>query len=133
MTNNQTNLVSKPCQSRLIQISHEGARIDRWSRLPKLISRIVLIFVALAAGWIADRTARATENSVNVMVTIENLAPDNGTYLTPLWVGFHDGSFDSYDPDAAASAGLERIAEDGNPADLSQAFIDSGFAKMLSR
>ena len=59
-------------------------------------------------------------------VTVENLAPENGTFLTPAWIGFHNGGFDSYDGGAAASAGLERIAEDGNPAGLSMEFLDSG-------
>jgi len=58
----------------------------------------------------------------DVTVTIENLAPNNGTSQTPHWVGFHDGdAFDIYnagDPASAlpihGSVALERLAEDGN-------------------
>lgn len=48
-------------------------------------------------------------------VRIENLADDGGLTLTPLWVGFHDGSFDLGTVGQAASnfGGLEEIAEDG--------------------
>jgi len=50
-------------------------------------------------------------NMTSVTVTIENLAPMGGTFLTPVWVGFHDGGFDLYDNGAAVSAELERLAE----------------------
>ena len=41
-------------------------------------------------------------------------APDGGVALTPVWVGFHDGSFDSYNGGLSSQPGLERLAEDGN-------------------
>jgi hypothetical protein len=63
---------------------------------------------------------------VEVIVTIENLAPDHGTYLTPLWAGFHNGAFDLFNAGQAASAGLERIAEDGTTATLASQFLSSG-------
>ncbi len=46
-------------------------------------------------------------------VTIENLSPTDGFFLTPLWFGLHDGSFDLFNPGEPASAALELIAEDG--------------------
>lgn len=55
-------------------------------------------------------------------IKVTNEAPENGTCQTPVWVGIHDGSFDSYDRDAPASAGLERIAEDGTPGPISDEF-----------
>ena len=63
--------------------------------------------------------APATES---VAVTVANLQPASGLFLTPPWVGFHDGSFDLYDIDAPASAGLESLAEDGDTAALSGEF-----------
>ncbi len=53
-------------------------------------------------------------SSVAVKVTVTNLAPSNGTYLTPMWVGFHDGTFDLFNSGQPASSALERLAEDGN-------------------
>lgn len=65
-----------------------------------------------------------------VTVTVDNAAPDAGTNLTPVWVGFHNGGFDTYDRGEAASPGLERLAEDGNNAVISQEFADSGFGNV---
>ena len=59
-----------------------------------------------------------------VTVTVENLAPENGNFLTPVWVGFHDGSFDSYDGGASLDGfpGTESLAEDGATAQISTQF-----------
>lgn len=65
-------------------------------------------------------------NLVELIVTIENLAPANGTYLTPLWVGFHDGAFDFFNAGSTALTGLERIAEDGVTGNLAAEFLASG-------
>ncbi|MBW4535591.1 MAG: spondin domain-containing protein [Pleurocapsa minor HA4230-MV1] len=62
----------------------------------------------------------------NITVTIENLAPENGTFITPTWVGFHNGEFDLYDHNKPASLGLESLAEDGNTVGVSAEFINSG-------
>ena len=62
----------------------------------------------------------------NVTVTIENLAPENGTFITPVWVGFHNGSFDTYDRGRPVSPGLESLAEDGDTSGISQEFLASG-------
>ncbi|MGB3651620.1 MAG: spondin domain-containing protein [Rivularia sp. (in: cyanobacteria)] len=59
-------------------------------------------------------------------VTIENLAPEEGTFLTPFWVAFHNGNFDIYDPGISASESLEKVAEDGDTALISQEFLQSG-------
>lgn len=61
-----------------------------------------------------------------VTVTIENLSPANGTNLTPVWVGFHDGEFDIYNRDEAATPGLESLAEDGSADLLGDEFDQSG-------
>ena len=45
-----------------------------------------------------------------VRVIIENRSPENGILLTPLWVGFHDGSFDLFDTGTTASRALEALA-----------------------
>lgn len=67
-----------------------------------------------------------TASGASIQVTITNLAPANGTFLTPVWVGFHNGTFDIYDSGAAASAALERIAEDGDTSAISAAFTGHG-------
>ncbi len=57
-----------------------------------------------------------------VTVTVENLAPASGTFLTPVWVGIHDGTFDVFKQGDPASAELERLAEDGNTGPLDTLF-----------
>lgn len=83
-----------------------------------------LLGAALAVGFVANASA------VSVSVTIENLTGEDGLFLTPVWLGFHDGSFDLYNQGDAASAGLERLAEDGATAPLSAEFaaaVTGGF------
>ncbi|GJL55395.1 MAG: hypothetical protein NPIRA02_25270 [Nitrospirales bacterium] len=68
--------------------------------------------------------------AVPVQVSIQNLSPNNGIFLTPTWVGFHDGSFDLYDRGRAIGAAglpssLESLVEDGNTASLSTDFANS--------
>ena len=60
--------------------------------------------------------------ALDVIVTVENLSPTNGTYLTPTWMGFHNGGFDLFNVGSVASAGLESVAEDGAAARLSEEF-----------
>jgi hypothetical protein len=77
--------------------------------------------VAIAAGFLLSFSALPAGAGV-FKVTVENLAPQNGTYLTPVWVGFHDGTFDLFDMGVAAVMPLERLAEDGNAGPLSGVF-----------
>ncbi len=59
-------------------------------------------------------------------VTVTNNGPDGGVFLTPVWFGFHNGSFDSYDGGTASSFELERLAEDGNASFLADTFGNGG-------
>jgi hypothetical protein len=77
------------------------------------------------SGLLAATTVQAQE----IRVTITNLATaDGGNLLTPFWVGLHNGEFDVYDTDTAASPSLERLAEDGNTGPLSEDFLNSAAA-----
>tara|TARA_E500000081_G_scaffold16871_1_gene20526 strand:+ start:4086 stop:6359 length:2274 start_codon:yes stop_codon:yes gene_type:complete len=75
----------------------------------------------LIAGMASASLHAAT---VNVTVRVENLAPINGTYLTPVWVGFHNGSFDPIEIGSEASPGLQQLAEDGNTLPIGDEFLD---------
>jgi len=49
-----------------------------------------------------------------ITVSVTNTLGEGGTFLTPVWFGFHDAeNFDLYTRGEAASLGLERLAEDG--------------------
>ncbi len=79
-----------------------------------------LLAAALATGAVGQASA------LTLKVTITNIAPAGGLYLTPVWVGFHNGSFDSYDGGTASAAELEALAEDGNTGPLSGVFGTKG-------
>lgn len=81
-------------------------------------------FVTMALSWalLCCSTAKAQD----LKISIENLASADGFFLTPLWVGLHDGSFDLFDPGSAASAGLELLAEEGDASTLSTEFAMPG-------
>jgi Ca2+-binding RTX toxin-like protein len=59
----------------------------------------------------------------DLRVTIKNTSEKGGTFLTPVWFGFHDGSFDLFNVGEAASPGLEQLAEDGAAAILGTELI----------
>lgn len=81
---------------------------------------MLMPILALATGLGLASSARA----VDVHITVENLQADGGFFLTPFWVGIHDGTFDSYSPGEPASnfPGLEELAEDGNTGPISADF-----------
>jgi len=71
----------------------------------------------------------AFAGDIDIVVTIENLAPTSGTNQTPHWVGFHDGTFDLYNGGTPASflpiegsRAIEQLAEDGNNAGVAADF-----------
>jgi len=85
---------------------------------PTCLSALVLASIGTASAQIPS-----------VIVTIENTAPYNGSFLTPVWIGFHDGQFDTYDGGTFASSlprpnsiAIERLAEDGNTGPISEDF-----------
>jgi hypothetical protein len=85
------------------------------------LTQNTILFVA--CGLLAFAGAAPAAHH-EVMVTIESLTPDYGVFFTPVWVGFHDGSFDLFDPGGLASEALERIAEDGDVSVARAAFAD---------
>ena len=55
----------------------------------------------------------AQSANITLEVTVENLSPENGAAITPVWFGLHDGSFDTFEVGEAASSGVMYLAEDG--------------------
>ena len=55
-----------------------------------LMGSVLAISLALpAAAW--------ADSIPSVVVDLENGQPSRGIFLTPIWIGIHDGTFDSYD------------------------------------
>ena len=82
------------------------------------------VFSALIFSAFQLQQANAQQQ---VRLTFENLQPDTGFFLTPVFAGFHDGTFDVFNPGEAASNALELLAEDGiinntDPDGLQQVF-----------
>ena len=87
-----------------------------------LLSRRAALTTAVAFGTVT--TLATAASAATLRVTVENLAPINGGFLTPAWVGFHDGTFDLYDRGESLDGfpGLESLVEDGDTAQLTDAF-----------
>ncbi|HZW11169.1 MAG TPA: spondin domain-containing protein [Phycisphaerales bacterium] len=66
-------------------------------------------------GAVAIAGAAAGAQTVPIEVTIRNLSPNNATGLTPFAAAFHDGTWDAFDAGAAASPGVQLLAELGDP------------------
>ena len=84
--------------------------------------RLSILTAALAAALAAPAA-----QAVQVRVTITSLVPLQGLEFTPVWVGFHEGDFDTYNLGEAASPALERLTEDGNTAPITAAFSAAGY------
>ena len=86
------------------------------------LSTMALSSYLVASSALADPT--------RVTVRIENVAPLQGTFLTPYWVGIHDGqAFDTYDGATPASSNpiptsvaMESLCEDGSTDVISDNF-----------
>ena len=78
----------------------------------------------LASAALFSAPAKTAQAAQLVKVEITNNAPTGGVAITPVWVGFHSGSFDSYNGGLSAQPGLEALAEDGNTSIVSTQFLD---------
>ena len=73
-------------------------------------------FAGLAVlALLASVPATAASAASMLSITVENLTGEGGFSFTPLYLGFHDGSFDAFDVGQTASAGVELLAELGVP------------------
>lgn len=94
------------------------------------IQRALTSSVCAAALAFANNVAFAQSSTPtpstphDLRVTITNEGSSSFS-VTPLWFGLHDGGFDLYDAGAAPSAGLELLAEDGDPSVLISEFDGS--------
>ena len=85
-----------------------------------------MVAALLAIGSVTTLTSSAS--AATLRVSVENLAPENATLLTPLWVGFHDGGFDIYDRGVSLDLfpGTESVVEDGATEQISAQFDTVG-------
>lgn len=76
----------------------------------KMFSRLGGMALAVCASSLMATTASA----VVLEISVTNEQAEGGLFLTPVYFGFHDGSFDAFDAGSGASAGVELLAEEGN-------------------
>ena len=88
-----------------------------------------LRLAALSAAVLMGVGTQTFAEEVRIRVTAESVSPVNSTFLTPIWVGFHDGSFDTYNGNTPAnslpipgSVAMERLCEDGNNGPIAEDF-----------
>jgi len=80
-----------------------------------LVTGFVLLLLASPLG----------ASAAIVTVAVENSQAAGGFAFTPAWHAFHDGSFDLFDSGAAASPGIELLAELGDSSTLDADFVGS--------
>lgn len=72
----------------------------------------------LAATSILATGIAGAASATMLSITVTNNQSAGGLSITPLYTGFHNGSFDAFDAGSAASNGVLTIAETGNPMPL---------------
>ncbi len=74
----------------------------------------------------AQLIPNVTELPTVINVTITNVNPTDGNFLTPVFLATQDGIYDMFSQGSPASLSVERVAEDGTTADRIQAALNSG-------
>ena len=80
--------------------------------------------IALAAASFAAREARANP----VRITVTNELDSGGVFFTPVWMGLHDGTFDTYNAGETLNPDFsfaERLVEEGFTDTITSAFAAS--------
>lgn len=96
--------------------------------LKRSVAQLSKQTLAVAAGCLVASSVFAAPT--RVVVQIENVAPMQATFLTPMWIGLHDGeAFDTYNGNTpansrpvAGSLAMESLCEDGSTAAISADF-----------
>jgi hypothetical protein len=76
--------------------------------------------IAFALGAVFSSASQAA--LVDISVSIENLAEENGVSFAPLRLGFHNGTFDAFDNNSTATAAIVSVAEGGSGSEWFPAF-----------
>lgn len=86
--------------------------------MKKFTQSIKHILVTTLTIMSVSSFVQATE----VKVEVSNLFADGGLALTPVWTGFHDGTFDTFDLGGQASSALQALAEGGDMSGIRNQF-----------
>lgn len=86
---------------------HLQGRMMQIHSTPTLQRRVGVTIAALGLS------AAAQAATMQVHVTVQNLTPSNSVSFAPLHIGFHNGSFDSFDIGQTATTAIQSVAEGG--------------------
>lgn len=86
-----------------------------------------LLSAAAIAAAVAGLTHGPARANTTVRLTIETNDVAGGTFNTPVFAAFTDGSASLFETGTTASTGVEALAEDGNNAPAITTFTDAGF------
>ncbi len=84
--------------------------------------RSVRSFLLIGSLGVGIASSSALAQVVDVRVTVQNLAATNDVSFAPLRVGFSNGTFDAFNNNQAATAGIISVAEGGSGSDWFPAF-----------
>ena len=70
-------------------------------------------------------------NAAALKITVTSLQPAGGFAFSPVWLGFHDGSFQTFTAGTSASSSIEAIAELADAGPISSAFAGHGVQKVV--
>jgi hypothetical protein len=79
------------------------------------------MFIRLLSTAALVLSASAAIAQADIRISISNQG-NSDFFLTPLWFGLHDGSFDLFSPGVAATPGLKLVAEQGDISTLNGEF-----------
>jgi hypothetical protein len=82
-------------------------------------------FTADGYGMMTISVTAQQVKEVDAIIRVTNGAPANGTCQTPVWVGIHAGTFDTYNRSEAAPDFLVPLVEDGNNVPITEAFANT--------
>ncbi|MDQ8184574.1 spondin domain-containing protein [Pelagicoccus sp. SDUM812002] len=74
--------------------------------------------VAIRGIAIAFTLAGISAHALTVRVNVENVSQPDGLWFTPVFFGFHDGSYDTFDSGLSAPDSIEALAEGGDASGL---------------
>lgn len=81
-----------------------------------------LLIAACVCSIASFAAAESQAQTQQIRITVTNNSTTEGVAITPLWLGFHDNSFDTFEVGGTATAGLEEIAELGSAGGLDGEF-----------
>lgn len=130
-----SNLNRLDVTSVLLQLKRVKDLFRLWCKCKCCVLKIFVRRVNLTSGRVIMKTINkgiaiaalslgvsCAVNATTVQVEVSSLFADGGLAFTPVWLGFHDGTFDSFDQGDAASASLQNLAENGDTSGIQSDF-----------